>query len=175
MARPVLEKRSRREAGTRGLSLSRRYQTIFRTAKFATGSLVGFLDTEIMVTAGTFFLYGKSSAPSSAFHSAPFILINIIAFVTGVTVAFFINESLLIRHDVERINSGYQAILTRLGRFQLILLTSNLTMIAVELLMIKEFSFPPILSIVVGAIVSFPLSYFFSIRYIWTITEHPRN
>ncbi len=42
-------------------------------------------------------------------------------------------------------------------------------MVAIELLLMKEFSFPPAVGIVAGAIASFPLSYFFSIHFIWEI------
>ncbi len=90
--------------------ISWQYPSVFRAAKFAAGSFVGFLDTEIILAAGTYFLYGKLSAPSFAFQSVQFVLINIISFVFGVTVTFFINNTLLIQNTGREINYGPRAI-----------------------------------------------------------------
>lgn len=148
--------------------LIERYPFIFRAAKFAGGSAIGFVETEIILMIGTYFLYGSLSAPPNAFSSLSFLALNIAAFVTGVTVAFFINETLIGHVKSPKINYD---LLVRLLKFQLIFLSGNLAMIAVELLMLREFAFLPILGIVVGAIATFPLSYFFSMRFVWQISR----
>jgi putative flippase GtrA len=147
----------------------RKYSSLFRAGKFATGSAIGFLDTEIILTSGTYLLYGKLSAPQSAFSSPIFWALNVLAFFVGVSVAFFVNESLLIRNEGRRINYGLSSILTRLAKFQISFLAGNVAMTAVQLLLLKEVSFPPVFGNIVGAIVSFPISYFFALHFVWQL------
>jgi putative flippase GtrA len=152
-----------------------RYRGIFRAAKLAAGSGVGFLDTEIILIFGSFLLYGKPNAPSNAFYSPIFFLLNIVAFVVGVTVAFFVSDSLIMGENCER-NHDLRRTLARLGRFQLIFLAGNLAMVAVEMLLLREFSLPPVLGMIVGAITSFPLSYFFSMSFVFQLNDNgPRD
>ncbi len=143
-----------------------RHPETFRAAKLAAGSGVGFLDTEVTLIVGSFLLYGKPNAPSNASYSPIFLLLNIIAFLVGVSVAFFVSDSLILGENRER-NYDLRRTLARLGKFQLIFLVGNLAMVAVELLLLKELFFPPVLGIIVGAIASFPLSYFFSMSFVW--------
>ena len=42
-------------------------------------------------------------------------------------------------------------------------------MTMVQLLLLKEVSFPPILGNIVGAMVSFPISYFFAVHFVWKL------
>ena len=147
--------------------LKTRHPSAFTAVKFATGSAIGFLDTEIILTLGTLGLYGGLRAPTSALYSPYFIALNIFAFIVGVTVAFLINESLLVKREGYQFNYGLNALLVRLGKFQLIFLTGNMVMIAVELLLLKTLALPPVLGNFAGAFISFPVSYFFSMRFIW--------
>ncbi len=158
---------SRIQAGLR--KLTSHYPNAFRVAKFATGSGIGFLDSEIVLALGTYLLYRQLSPPRGAFFSPLFIAINVIAFVVGVTVAFFINESLIARGEGRKISYSFRSVLVRLGKFQLIFLAGNLVMVAVELILLKSFGFPAELGLILGAIVSFPISYFFSMNFIWEI------
>jgi len=151
--------------------LTDQYSSLFCAAKFAVGSAIGFLDTEIILTTGTYVLYGKLSAPQSAFYSSSFWTLNIIAFVIGVSVAFFVNESLLIRREGRRISYDLRSILERLAKFQLVFLAGNLVMIGIQMILLKEFSFPPIGGNIVGSIVSFPIRYFFSLYYVWQMNR----
>ena len=155
--------------------LQNRYRGIFRAAKLAAGSGVGFLDTEIVLILGSFLLYGKPNAPPNAFYSPIFFLLNIIAFVVGVSVAFFVSDALILGKNRER-NHDLRHTLVKLGKFQLIFLAGNLAMVAVELLLLKEFSSPPVLGMIVGAIASFPVSYFFSMSFVWQLSNNrPRE
>ncbi len=173
MARSLLEE----EPGTDGVQggarrrLIERYPSCLRAAKLAAGSGIGFLDTEIILTTGTYLLYGRQSTPPAAFYSPFFLALNIIAFVLGVTVAFFVSESLIFQGETRK-SYSIASILERLGKFQLIFLAGNLGMVAVEMLMLEELAFPPVLGIIVGAIVSFPISYFFSTRFVWQIRSN---
>jgi putative flippase GtrA len=150
-----------------GLRQPATLDSLFRIAKFAAGSAVGFLDTEVILATGTFALYGRLSAPQSAFYSTAFWFLNIIAFVIGVSVAFFVNESLLLRNGDRKISYDLKNTLRRLTKFQLIFLAGNLVMIGIQMVLLKKFSIPPIGGNVIGSIVSFPISYFFSVHFVW--------
>jgi putative flippase GtrA len=171
---PLVEEERSKRRGIRCQlhRLTERYPSAFRAAKFATGSGVGFLDTEIILMAGTYLLYGRPSAPPGAFYSPLFLALNIVAFTLGITVAFFVSESLIVNG---RVSYGLRSVFGRLGKFQLIFLTGNLAMVSVELLMLKAFAFPPVFGIVVGAMVSFPISYFFSMHFVWGLGVEVRK
>ncbi len=151
--------------------LQDRYGWAFRAAKLAAGSAIGFLDTEIILTLGTYLLYGKLSAPVYAFSSLNFLFLNVAAFVIGVSVAFFVSDSLIERGQV-RCPTGISQVLEKLGKFQLIFLAGNLVMIGIEMLLLKELAFPPSLGIVVGSIVAFPISYYFSMHFVWQSRDY---
>jgi len=157
------------EAPSTFRKLEARYPSLFRTAKFATGSAIGFLDTVIILTIGTYGLYGSISAPSYAFNSPYFIMLNVFAFVVGVTVAFFINESLIFKSRGYEFDLGLGSLLLRLGKFQLVFLIGNLITIGVELFLLKMFAIPPVYGIIAGALISFPITYFFSMHFIWQL------
>jgi putative flippase GtrA len=148
--------------------LIEKYAGLLQAGKFAAGSAIGFLDTEIILVLGSYFLYGRLNAPQSAFPSPAFWALNAIAFILGVTVAFFVNETLMLRN---RKGYGRQfslwSVIKRLVKFQLIFLTGNLIIVVVQMFMLREFSFPPFFGNIVGAIVSFPASYFFSMHFVW--------
>ena len=174
LSRTVLKDTFRPES--RGLRnrlrrLQNRHPEAFRAAKLAAGSGLGFLDTVVTLIVGSFLLYGKPNAPPNASYSPIFLLLNIIAFVVGVSVAFFVSDSLILGENHER-NDDLRPTLARLGKFQLIFLVGNLVMVAVELLLLKELFFPTVLGVIVGAIISFPLSYFFSMHFVWQSSNY---
>jgi putative flippase GtrA len=171
MLQSDLERSERRPEEAYLHKLKRRYPGAFQAAKFAIGSAVGFFDTLIILTIGTYLLYGTLSAPHSAFSSPHFIALNILAFVIGVTVAFFINETLIVRLEGRKVSYDVISTANRLGKFQLIFLAGNLVMVAIQLLLLKTFSVPPVLGTIVGAVFAFPISYFFSMRFIWRINN----
>ena len=156
--------------------LIKKYAGVFRAGKFAVGSAIGFLDTEIILILGTYILYGQLSAPQSASASPAFWALNAIAFSVGVTVAFFVNEMLILRDRQGRTaRTTLWATIQRLVKFQLIFLTGNVIIIVVQLLLLREFGIAPYIGNIVGAIVSFPASYFFSMHFVWSSNEPERN
>ncbi len=48
-------------------------------------------------------------------------------------------------------------------------------MIMVQLLLLKEVSFPPILGNIVGAIVSFPVTYLLAVHFVWQLNGMELN
>lgn len=147
------------------------YPQFFRAGKFAAGSAVGFFDTEIILTLGTYLIYGKFSAPPSAFSSPNFVALNVLAFVIGVTVAFFINEFLIVRLEGYEVKYDILGTASRLAKFQLFFLAGNLVTVGIELLLLKLLAIPPVVGVIIGAVVAFPLSYFFSMHFIWRIAN----
>jgi putative flippase GtrA len=152
-----------------------KHSTLSRAAKFAAGSAVGFLDTELILVVGSYLLYSKFRVPQSAFSSPPFWALNVISFVIGVSVAFFVNESMMIRSESPTQNSGQSSVLARLVKFQFAFLGSNIAMVGIQLLLLKEFAVSPIAGNLTGAIVSFPMSYFLAIHLIWRSNGVPSD
>ncbi|MDA4118038.1 MAG: hypothetical protein OK455_06815, partial [Thaumarchaeota archaeon] len=65
---------------------------VFKFAKFAIASGIGFLLAEGILTLGVLRLYGKLSAPSDAYASPTFLAIDVAALALGVAASFFLNE-----------------------------------------------------------------------------------
>ena len=165
-SRPAEESRLRR--------VLKKYERAFRAGKFAAGSAIGFLDTEIILVLGTYLLYGKLSPPQAANSSPYFWALNAIAFAAGVTVAFFVNEMLISRSQAGSFaRPSLWNTIQRLVKFQLIFLTGNVIIIIVQLLLLREFGIAPYVGNIIGAIVSFPASYFFSMHFVWNPNTSP--
>jgi putative flippase GtrA len=175
LALTVQEEREQRGHDRQGLRgkinrLEHRYARAFQAAKLATGSGIGFLDSEIVLALGTYLLYGKLSASPNAFYSLNFLFLNIAAFVIGVSVAFFVSDALILQNPLRR-RTGIRKTLEKLGKFQLIFLVGNLMMITAEILLLKELALPPVLGMIIGALVSFPISYYFSMHFVWQVSR----
>src|SRR5487761_485936 len=147
-----------------------RYGELFRAAKFGIAGVIGFLVVETILTLGIFSLYGNLNAPSAAYSSPTLLALNIGAFGIGVTISFFVNESITVRNQVrQRKTTGSKNVIVPLLKFQLVYLAGNAITIGVQLGFLKVFSLSPVLGNVIGAIVAFPVSYFISMRYVWKI------
>src|SRR5579864_5045551 len=72
--------------------LVEKYARLVEAGKFAAGSAIGFLDTEIILVLGSYELYGRLTPLPNASGSPSFWALNAIAFGIGVTVAFLVNE-----------------------------------------------------------------------------------
>ena len=90
--------------------------------------------------------------------------LRIAALCVGVTVSFFINQTSF--KWAELIDPAH-ALFIRLLKFQIVSWGGNALIIAVQLLLLREFSISPSLGNIVGALVTFPLAYLFSMRYVW--------
>ncbi|MGI0078955.1 MAG: hypothetical protein ACRECH_04970 [Nitrososphaerales archaeon] len=105
-----------RSAKAKVIALSKKYG-IFRAFKFGIAEIVGFVVAELILAIGVLILYQKVSVPSGDYSSTALVLLNIIAFGTGVTVGFFVNESITVRG--EKGPKGKKNLLIRLFKFQL--------------------------------------------------------
>lgn len=156
-------------------SLKERYGELFKAAKFGIASAVGFVVVEAILSAGVYFLYGKLTIPSSSFSSLALISLNVVAFFSGITVAFVINERITVKVEpVGRERRAHQFII-RLFKFQLVYALGNAITICVQLALLESFGVAPTIGNIVGAIVAFPISYVISMKVVWARPSNQTN
>lgn len=160
--------RNDQSGGIKGkiLALEKKYG-IFRAIKFGISGIVGFVISEIILALGVVTLYQKITVPSGDYASIPLILLNVLAFGTGVTVGFFVNESITVSDENKP--KGKKNLVIRLLSFQLVNLVGNAITIGVQLALLATLGITPILGNIVGAVVAFPFSYLISMRFVWKI------
>jgi putative flippase GtrA len=147
---------------------------IFRAAKFGVAGAIGFLVAEGFIIAGLYALYGKTSIPSEIYASPALLGLNIVAFAVGVTVGFFVNEQITVRDVRPRSSNSLKSLLIRLLKFQGVYALGNAVTIGVQLLLLRSFSLNPALGNIAGAVVAFPVSYFFSMKIVWRLGITPQ-
>lgn len=148
------------------LALEKKYG-IFRAIKFGISGIVGFLISEIILALGVVALYQKITVPSGDYASIPLILLNVLAFGTGVSIGFFVNESITVHEENKP--KGKKNLIIRLLRFQLVNLVGNAITVGVQLALLATLTITPILGNIVGAVIAFPFSYFTSMLFVWKI------
>ncbi|MGI0090935.1 MAG: GtrA family protein [Nitrososphaerales archaeon] len=149
-------------------SLNEKYG-VFRAAKFGVAGAAGFLIAELLLVIGVFVFYHTTKVPSVAYSSPTILGLNVAAFGIGVTASFFINERITVKNQGEQKHRDARRVIARLLKFQLAYLLGNIITIGVQLLLLAEFSVSPVLGNIIGAIVAYPVSYFFSMRFVWSV------
>jgi putative flippase GtrA len=157
-------------SGIRGkvIALDKRF-AVFKLAKFAIASGCGFLLSEGILTLGVFLLYGKLTAPSDAYSSPTFLVLDVSGLALGVALSFFLNE----RYTVQAHRHKHRAssrLPVRLLKFEGVNAMGNLTIIVVQFALLMTLSITPVIGNVVGAIVSYPVTYLISMRFVWKHT-----
>jgi len=142
---------------------------IFRVAKFAIATGIGFLVVEAILALGTLILFSGTKVPSNDYSSPKILGLNALAFGIGVTVSFFLNERFTVRNQGGQRVSDAKSVLVRLLKTQLAFLFGNLVMIGVQLFLLAEFNLTPAIGNIIGAIVSYPVTYFTSMRFVWKL------
>jgi putative flippase GtrA len=148
--------------------LKTKYSSIFHAAKFGIATAVGFLITEVILTLGVYAAYHTFTVPSIDSFTATLLEINAIAFGVGVTVAFFLNEKVTVSKSAA--HKGVKDTIVALLKYQLVSLAGNLVTIGVQLVLLRTLSVPPTIGNIVGALVSFPLTYFVSMKLVWRLS-----
>jgi putative flippase GtrA len=156
------------------LQLDKRYG-IFRAAKFGIAGAVGFLVAEVIIIIGLYAIYGRANIPSAIYSSPVLLSLNIIAFVIGVTVGFFVNERITVQNLGEQRYRQVKNVVIRLLKFQGVYAIGNAITIVVQLGLLKAVSLSPAIGNIIGAIVAFPVSYFVSMRVVWKLVSKDRN
>ncbi len=148
------------------ISLDKKYG-VFKLAKFAIAAGTGFLLAEGILTFGVFLLYGKLSAPSDAYSSPRFLALDVTALALGVALSFFLNEHYTVRAQRTRNGVGWSSPPIRLLKFEGVNAMGNLTIIAVQFALLLTLAITPVIGNAVGAIVSYPVTYLISMRFVW--------
>jgi putative flippase GtrA len=141
----------------------------FRIVRFAIASGIGFLIAEAILVLGVIAFYHTVTVPDLSDSSPTIIELDALALVTGVTVAFSINERVTVKGLGEERRKGRSNWLVRLCKYQLVSLLGNLIIVGVQLALLETTSLSPVFGSVVGAVVSYPVTYAFSMRFVWGV------
>jgi putative flippase GtrA len=146
--------------------LDKKYH-VFKLAKFAIASGLGFLLAEGILTLGVLGLYGKFTAPGSAYSSPTFLSIDVAALALGVALSFFLNERFTVKVHKDHKHGGFHSRPARLLKFEGVNALGNLAIIVVQFALLLTLSVTPVIGNVVGAIVSYPITYLISMHFVW--------
>ncbi|MGA2875865.1 MAG: hypothetical protein ABSE82_10065 [Nitrososphaerales archaeon] len=163
-------KRTHVPQGRRTLELARKYG-FFRIFKFAMATGTGFLVNETILVVGIFAVYHRIGVPSFGINSLTILGLDVLALGTGDTIAFMINERVTVGVEHDSIRKGRLNWLVRWGKYQLAALTGNVMIAGVQLTLLATISLFPAVGSIVGAMVSYPVTYAISMHFVWGV--HP--
>ena len=148
--------------------LERRFG-VFRVVRFAVASGTGFLVNEMVVVLGVVLLYHSIRVPSFSNSSLSILELDALALGIGDTVAFLINERVTVRGLGEERKKGRLHWSVRWGEYRLTALAGNLMIVVVQLTCLATISLSPVFGNMIGAVVSYPVTYVVSMRYVWRV------
>ncbi len=147
---------------------ARRYLDL-KIVEFAMAAGAGFLLNLVVLSLGLIVIF-HSSIVSRAGDPSPAVLgLDVLALCAGDTLAFTINESLTVRGRVE--GKGAVSWLARWGRYQMAAWMGNAIITVVQLASLLAFALAPASGSILGAVVSYPITYFVSMRFVWRLRE----
>jgi putative flippase GtrA len=146
--------------------LARRHGAL-SLVKFGVAGIVGFLVAEAIVVAGLFLIYGSFEVPRGVSTSPSLIAVDVIAFVVGVTVGFFVNEWTTVRGVQDRGSGVRKDTFVRLVKYQGVYVIGNGITIGTQLFLLAVLALSPAIGVLVGAVVAYPVSYEISMRVVW--------
>jgi len=142
-----------------------RKRGVLRIVRFALASGLGFLIAEAILILGVLALYHTAKVPSIAQSSLAILGLDALALGVGVTAAFIINERVTVRGQ----GGGRASWLVRWGKYQLASLLGNVLIVAVQLALLAAVSLSPVFGSIMGAVVSYPVTYAVSMRFVWRL------
>ncbi len=148
--------------------LERRYG-VFRVVRFALASGTGFLVNEAIVVLGIIAIYHAIRVPGFAGSSLTILGLDVLALGIGDTVAFLINERVTVNGIGEETRKGRLRWTVRWGEYQLTSLMGNVMIVAVQLGLLATISLSPVFGNVIGAVVSYPVTYVVSMHFVWGV------
>ena len=148
--------------------LAERYG-VLRIVQFGVAGVVGFVVAEGIIISGLFLSNGELQVPSSLASSPTLLAIDVLAFVVGVTVGFFVNERTTVRREAAQGGRGAGRTLLRLVKFQGVYVLGNAITIGTQLALLAALALSPVLGVMVGAVVAYPVSYMISMRFVWNV------
>jgi putative flippase GtrA len=139
----------------------------FRIVKFAIATGLGFLFAEGILVLGVFLLYHTIEVPGLS--SSPTILgLDALALGLGSTFAFLVNERVTVTKRDSRTNASWPL---RWVKYQFAKLLGNIIIVVVQLALLAAVSLSPVFGSIVGAVVSYPVTYAVSMHFVWRV--HP--
>jgi putative flippase GtrA len=139
---------------------------VVKTLRFAIAGVAGFGVTEAVLTVGLLLLYGKLGVPHESFSSLELLGLDALSLLVGVSASFFINERITVNVHVD-LTKQFGSRLHRFLKFQAVSGVGNTGIVIVQLLLLTALAISPLLGTVVGAVVTYPIVYFISIKYVW--------
>jgi putative flippase GtrA len=140
---------------------------VVKTFRFAIAGAAGFGVTETVLTIGLLFLYGRlRRIPSASFGSPLLLGLDVLSLVIGVSASFLINERITVNMP-KATKDEETSRLKRLLKFQAVSGVGNAGIIVVQLVLLATLGVSPLFGTVIGAVATFPIVYFVSIKYVW--------
>ncbi len=132
-------------------------KNLFRSIKYSLSGYLGFFVLEAVTFLGLRLL-GYSRI----------VEIDALAFFTGVSLEFIVNEYWTTRH--EGMHQGYAlGIILRLGKFQVLNLLGNVIAISIQLALLHYLGVNPLIGNILGSAIAFPFNYVIQMRTVWGI------
>lgn len=146
-------------------NLESRYPVV-KTFRFAIAGALGFGVTEAVLTIGLLILYGRVTVPHASFSSLELLSLDVVSLVVGVSASFVVNERITVsvqKNAAKDLGNW----LRRFLKFQAVSGVGNTGIVVVQLILLTALAISPLLGTMVGAVVTYPIVYFISIRYVW--------
>ncbi len=138
---------------------------VLRIIKFAIATGLGFIFAEGILILGVFVLYHAIGVPGIS--DSPTILgLDALALGAGSTVAFLVNERVTVTKLDSRTTASWSM---RWVKYQLAKLLGNIIIVLVQLVLLAAIALSPIFGSIVGAILSYPVTYAVSMRFVWRL------
>jgi putative flippase GtrA len=138
-----------------------------RIVKFAIATGLGFLVAEAVLVLGVIALYHTWTVPGLS--ESPTILgLDALGLGVGSTAAFLLNERVTVTKQDSRTSASWPV---RWVKYQLAKLLGNILVVVVQLALLATVSLSPIYGSIVGAILSYPVTYAVSMVFVWRL--HP--
>ena len=132
-------------------------KNLFRSIKYSLSGYLGFFALEIVTFLGLRLVgYGR------------IVEIDAVAFFTGVSFEFLVNEYWTTRN--EGLHEGsLRGFFLRLGKFQVLNILGNTIAISVQLALLHYLGVYPLIGNVVGSAIAFPFNYVIQMKTVWGI------
>jgi len=139
---------------------------VLKTFRFAIAGAIGFVVTEFVLTIGLLTIYRKLSLPHASFNSPALLLLDIISLMIGVSASFLVNERITVTAP-KAVGKQVGNRFVRFLKFQAVSGVGNAGIIVVQLLLLASFEISPLFGMIIGAIVTYPIVYHVSIKFVW--------
>jgi putative flippase GtrA len=141
----------------------------FRMAKFGMAAGTGFLVYESLLTLGILAVYHVFAVPSFIHSSLIVLGLDALALGIGDTVAFLINERVTVRTKAQKKKRSKISWFKRWSSYQGIAFMGNLGIAGVQLALLAGISLFPAFGGIVGAMLSYPVTYALSMHFVWGV------